>query len=99
MLYVDSDSKRDAKGNLIPKGGEVMLRLVERHERIGACRYTGYQHRSIRLTLECGHDQVRKASQGVPKRARCRYCQMVHADRQWASTVGQQNIGGGRGQR
>lgn len=38
----------------------------------GQCRYTGYIARSIKLTLFCGHEQVRKASQGVPMKARCR---------------------------
>lgn len=52
-----------------------MLKNVDTHEYVGASRYTGYIPRSIRLVLECGHDQFRKASQGVPKRANCRECE------------------------
>lgn len=40
----------------------------------GACRYTGYEHKSIRLTLECGHEITRKASAGIPLKARCHDC-------------------------
>lgn len=41
----------------------------------GASRYTGYEAKSIRLELLCGHEQFRKASAGVPNRARCRECE------------------------
>lgn len=51
------------------------LRLVRTHEYVGGCRYTGYIDKSIRLKLVCGHEQVRKASQGVPHKARCRDCE------------------------
>lgn len=47
---------------------------VARFKYVGACRYTGYVHKSIRLYLECGHEQQRKESQGVPARVRCRDC-------------------------
>jgi hypothetical protein len=49
-------------------------RWVIDHEYVGACRYTGYQPKSIRLKLECGHKVVRKASAGVPRRAQCPEC-------------------------
>lgn len=53
-----------------------MMQPVERFEYVGACRYTGYAHRSIRLFLKCGHEQpARKASQGVPAKAKCRQCE------------------------
>lgn len=51
-----------------------MLRKVVSFVYCGASRYTGYQDKSIRLDLECGHDQFRKASAGVPKRAKCNLC-------------------------
>ena len=50
---------------------------VRRHEYTGACRYTGYQNKTIKLFLECGHMQFRKLSQGVPARARCSKCREV----------------------
>lgn len=53
----------------------MILRAVKTHEYVGASRYTGYSHKSIRLFLECGHDLSRKASQGVPAKARCRECE------------------------
>jgi hypothetical protein len=49
-------------------------RWVISHEYVGACRYTGYQHKSISFKLECGHELVRKASAGVPRRMQCREC-------------------------
>jgi hypothetical protein len=52
-----------------------ILQAVKNIDYIGACRYTGYIAQSIRLTLECGHEQTRKASAGVPKRARCKDCE------------------------
>jgi hypothetical protein len=57
----------------------MILRAVKSFEYVGACRYTGYVHKSIRLYLECGHDQSRKASQGVPRRARCDECEKLSA--------------------
>lgn len=51
------------------------MRPVKTFSYTGACRYTGYIPKSIKLTLECGHEQHRKASQGVPKRAHCRDCE------------------------
>jgi hypothetical protein len=51
-----------------------MLRRVIKSEYVGACRYTGYVARSIRLTLACGHEQVRKASAGIPMKAKCPEC-------------------------
>ncbi len=54
-----------------------MLQHVIDSEYVGACRYTGYIPRSLKLTLRCGHEQYRKASQGVPKRARCAECEKV----------------------
>lgn len=53
----------------------MILRTVKSHEYVGASRYTGYIDKSIRLYLECGHDQARKASQAVPARARCIECE------------------------
>jgi hypothetical protein len=55
------------------------LRNVTVYEWTGACRYTGYQNRTIKLTLECGHHNYRKASQGAPQRARCRECAYIAA--------------------
>lgn len=53
----------------------MSLQPVIRFEYVGACRYTGYEAKAIKLTLECGHDQAsRKASMGVPQKARCRDC-------------------------
>lgn len=51
-----------------------MMRAVQSFEWTGACRYTGYVDKSVRLKLVCGHELVRKASQGVPQRAKCRDC-------------------------
>ena len=42
---------------------------------MGANRYTGYVPKSIKLTLKCGHEQHRKASQGAPLKARCKDCE------------------------
>jgi hypothetical protein len=50
------------------------LRKVVLSTPCGASRYTGYQHKSINLKLECGHELYRKASAGTPKTARCRDC-------------------------
>jgi hypothetical protein len=47
---------------------------------MGASRYTGYVPKSIRLTLKCGHEQYRKASQGAPLKARCRDCERKLTD-------------------
>lgn len=52
-----------------------MLKAVKTFEYCSASRYTGYIPKSIHLILECGHDQFRKASRGVPKRAKCRECE------------------------
>lgn len=53
---------------------EAPLRAVLRFEWCGASRYTGYEPKSVRLFLACGHELFRKQSQGVPKNARCRDC-------------------------
>jgi hypothetical protein len=53
---------------------KTALKKVVTFEYEGACRYTGYLDKSIRLTLECGHEMVRKASAGVPGKARCYFC-------------------------
>ena len=53
----------------------MILQPVTTHEYVGACRYTGYINKSIKLTLGCGHEQTRKASAGVPARARCIECE------------------------
>lgn len=53
-----------------------VLRRVTKYEWVGACRYTGYKAKSIRLTLECGHEVYRKASAGVPGKAKCRECSL-----------------------
>lgn len=53
----------------------MILKKVINFKFVGASRYTGYADKSIRLYLECGHDFSRKASHGVPKRARCRDCE------------------------
>jgi hypothetical protein len=54
----------------------MTMRNVTSHEYVGACRYTGYVAKSIKLLLECGHENYRKASQGVPERAKCRDCSL-----------------------
>jgi len=59
----------------------TMLKPIANFEYVGACRYTGYIPKSIKLTLECGHEQHRKASQGVPKRARCIECEKADAEK------------------
>jgi hypothetical protein len=41
--------------------------------------YYGSGSRSIKLTLECGHDAFRKASQGIPMRVQCRDCKHLAA--------------------
>ncbi len=51
------------------------LKRVLSHEYVGACRYTGYVPKSIKLTLECGHEMWRKASAGAPQKARCHECE------------------------
>ena len=53
----------------------MILQPVAKFMYCGACRYTGYEDKSIRLILACGHEQVRKASAGVPNRARCKDCE------------------------
>jgi hypothetical protein len=53
----------------------MIFQPVMSHEWVGASRYTGYTDKSIRLTLACGHQQTRKASQGLPMKARCRECE------------------------
>ena len=55
----------------------LILQPVREFHYVGACRYTGYEDRSIRLVLACGHESVRKASAGVPTRARCRDCELL----------------------
>lgn len=45
------------------------------HSYIGASRYTGYIAKTIWLHLACGHEAFRKASAGVPNKARCRECE------------------------
>lgn len=51
------------------------LKRVVRYERYSPTNnpHPGYPC-SIALYLECGHEQHRKASQGVPKKARCFQC-------------------------
>ncbi|KKL11731.1 hypothetical protein LCGC14_2542820 [marine sediment metagenome] len=39
-------------------------------------RYYKAHGDTIVLTLECGHEIARKASQGVPKKAVCRPCEL-----------------------
>jgi hypothetical protein len=56
-----------------------ILQPIKSFDYVGACRYTGYVARSIRLTLKCGHEQTRKASAGVPKRAQCKECEFLAA--------------------
>lgn len=53
------------------------LRKVSKFEYIGACRYTGYIPKSVKLHLECGHEITRKASTGTPVRARCLVCHNI----------------------
>lgn len=62
---------------MIARKKHMILQRVKTYEYVGACRYTGYIARSIRLTLECGHEQTRKVSQGVPNRARCIECERI----------------------
>lgn len=64
-----------------------MFKAVANFEYAGACRYTGYVDKSIKLTLECGHELWRKASQGVPKRARCVECERFAAEKAKAATT------------
>lgn len=69
----------------------MILQPVRAHEYVGGCRYTGYEDKRIRLHLACGHEQSsRKASQGVPTRARCTECERA-AD---ASVTSQDRAGG-----
>jgi hypothetical protein len=67
----------------------MIFRRVINSEWVGACRYTGYIAKSIRLTLECGHENYRKASQGIPQRAHCRECERA------TMTSGERQDGGG----
>lgn len=53
----------------------MIFRIVTHFDYVGACRYTGYINKSIKLKLECGHEQRRKASGGVPRKARCKDCE------------------------
>lgn len=53
----------------------MIFRQVATSRLGGASRYTGYRRSRIFLTLECGHEQSRKASEGCPNRARCRDCE------------------------
>ena len=53
----------------------MIFKLVKTHIYCGASRYTGYEHKTIMLTLECGHEQFRKLSCGVPNKARCKECE------------------------
>jgi len=56
----------------------MIFRKVIDFNFVGACRYTGYRHRSIRLVLDCGHEQPsRKASMKIPRKARCRECERL----------------------
>ena len=50
------------------------LRKVTKSAPIGGSRYTGYVAKSIEMSLDCGHKAYRKASDGIPRRARCREC-------------------------
>lgn len=53
----------------------MIMQKVVSHEYSGRSRAIGYKHKWLHLKLECGHMNVRKASQGLPKRARCWYCE------------------------
>lgn len=53
----------------------MIFSRVVNFQYIGASRYTGYRNCSIKLNLECGHVLRRKASTGVPLKARCRECE------------------------
>lgn len=53
----------------------MIFKRVIKSQYCGACRYTGYVHKSIRLHLECGHEQYRKRSAGTPGKARCPNCE------------------------
>jgi hypothetical protein len=68
----------------MPEMNGRVWRRVERWEWTGACASTGYEHKSVRLILSCGHEQVRKASRGVPIKALCGRCASpimeTHAD-------------------
>jgi len=61
----------------VPRGAKILSTGLQDKDwcPCGACRYTGYEHKSVRLVLSCGHEQVRKASAGVPARARCKDCE------------------------
>ena len=56
----------------------LVMRRVVKSEWVGACRYTGYIAKSVRLILDCGHEIVRKASQGIPRKSKCRECSLPH---------------------
>ena len=59
---------------------DLQMRKVLDFEYCGACRYTGYEHKSIRLHLECGHEMTRKASAGIPQKAHCHDCTQGTSD-------------------
>lgn len=65
---------------------QQVFQNVVNHDYVGACRYTGYENKSIRLKLECGHEIQDKASRFegkgkcIPKRARCRDCEHQRAN-------------------
>lgn len=66
----------------------IVLRRVIDVAFVGACRYTGYVAKSNQFTLECGHKTGhRKASAGVPKRARCAECERIERERRTAQAV------------
>jgi len=65
-----------------------IMRDVTSHEYCGASRYTGYVARSVRLFLSCGHESVRKSSQGVPRRAKCHECTRDQPDAETDSQAG-----------
>ncbi len=52
----------------------IAWRRVVSHRYVGASRYTGYLHKSIELTFECGHTDRRKASSPSTVNAKCREC-------------------------
>lgn len=58
----------------------MIFQPVTKAEWVGACQYTGYIAKTIKLTLKCGHENYRKHSQGVPRKARCRDCERAQAN-------------------
>lgn len=53
----------------------MIFRKVIKAAYCGGSRYTSYINKSIRIELDCGHINFRKASQGIPAKAKCLECE------------------------